>query len=72
MLFLYSLKITGYKVLHLSLNLITIVGMLMISLCLLISPKHLEDFWNFLNGRDANISFTVENEKQNRASFIDV
>ena len=44
MLFLYSLKITGYKVLHLSLNLITIVGMLMISLCLLISPKHLEDF----------------------------
>ena len=36
------------------------------------SPKHLKGFRNFLNDRLANISFTIESEKQNRISFLDV
>ena len=36
------------------------------------SPKHLEAFRNFLNGRHANITFTTECEKQNRMSFLDI
>ena len=36
------------------------------------SPKHLEAFRNFLNGRHANVSFTIECEKQNRMSFLDI
>ena len=36
------------------------------------SPKHLEAFRNFLNGWHANMSFTIESEKQNRMSFLDV
>ena len=36
------------------------------------SPKHLEAFRNFLNGRHANMSFAIKSEKQNRMSFLDV
>ena len=36
------------------------------------SPKHLEAFRNFLSGRHANMSFTIEHEKQNRFSFLDI
>ena len=36
------------------------------------SSQHLEAFRNFLNGRHANMSFTIESEKQNRMSFLDV
>ena len=36
------------------------------------SPEHLEAFQNFLNSRHANMSFTIENEKQNRMSFLHV
>ena len=36
------------------------------------SPLHLEAFQNFLNGQHANMSFTIESEKQNRMSFLDV
>ena len=36
------------------------------------SPKHLEAFLNFLNGRHTNLSFTIEREKQNRMSFLDI
>ena len=36
------------------------------------SPKHLEAFSNFLNGQHANTSFTIEREKQNRMSFLDI
>ena len=39
---------------------------------LLICPKHLEAFQNFLNGRNTNMPFTIESEKQNRMSFLDV
>ena len=35
-------------------------------------PKHLEAFRNFLNGRQANMSITIENEKQKRLFFLDV
>ena len=34
------------------------------------SPEHLEAFRNFLNGRYANILFTIENEKQNKILFL--
>ena len=35
-------------------------------------PKNLEAFRNFVNGRHANMSFTIEREKQNRISFLDI
>ena len=35
-------------------------------------PKHLEAFRNFLNGQQANMTITIESEKQNRLSFLDV
>ena len=35
------------------------------------SPTHLEAFQYFLNGRHANMLFTIEWEKQNRMSFLD-
>ena len=35
------------------------------------TPKHLEAFQNFLNGRQANMSITIESDKQNRPSFLD-
>ena len=41
-------------------------------LVLFTSPQHLEAFQNFLNGRHANMSFTIESEKQNRMSYLDV
>ena len=36
------------------------------------SSKHLGAFRNFLNGRHTNMSFTIEREKQNRMSFLDI
>ena len=36
------------------------------------SPKHLEAFRNFLNGRHANMSFTIERERQSRMFFLDI
>ena len=36
------------------------------------SPEHLEAFQNFLNVRHANMSSTIESEKQNRMSLLDV
>ena len=41
-------------------------------LVLFASLEHLEAFQKFVNGRHANMSFTTENEKQNRVSFLDV
>ena len=35
-------------------------------------PEYLEAFQNFLNGRQANMLFAIENEKQNRMSILDV
>lgn len=37
---------------------------------LFISPEQLEAFQNFLNGGNANMSFAIENVKQNRMPFI--
>ena len=42
-----------------------------VDIFLFTSPKHLEAFQNFLNGRHAHISFAIENEKQSRMSFLD-
>ena len=39
---------------------------------LVTSPKHLEAFHNFLNGRHADMSLIIEREKQNRMSFLDI
>ena len=36
------------------------------------SLKHLEAFHSFLNARHPNMSFTIEREKQNRMSFLDI
>ena len=36
------------------------------------SSKHLKRFYSYLNSRHFNISFTAENEKDNRMSFVDV
>ena len=36
------------------------------------SPKYLDTFRKFLNGRHASMSFTTEREKQNRISFLDI
>ena len=36
------------------------------------SLEHLETLQKFRNDRDANMSFTIESEKQNRISFLDV
>ena len=41
-------------------------------LCFFTLPKHLEVLQNLLNGRHATMSFTIENEMQNRMSFFDV
>ena len=36
------------------------------------SAEHLKRFHSYLNSRQLNISFTAENEKDNRMSFLDV
>ena len=36
------------------------------------SAEHLKCFHSYLNSRHLNISFTIENEKDNRMSFLDV
>ena len=36
------------------------------------SAQHLKRFHNYLNSRHLNIYFTMENEKDNRMSFLDV
>ena len=36
------------------------------------TPKYLQAFQNYVNGGNANISFKIENENQNRMSFLDV
>ena len=67
--FLVHSENNWYKIAHLTLSLITTVGMLMISLFYL--PKHLGAFQNFLNGQHANMPFAIESEKPNRMSFLD-
>ena len=68
MLFLYTLKGIGHKIVHLTLSLITTGGIDDIFV-LFTSPEHLEVF---RNGRYTNMLFTIENEKQSRMSFLDV
>ena len=53
------------------------IFVLLISLSLFYSPhqnnfKIFKAFQNFLNGRQANMSFTIKNEKQSRISFLNV
>ena len=60
----------GYKIIHLTLSLITTGVMLIISLFR--SPhQNICSFAKFSRQRHANMPFTIENEKQNRMSFID-
>ena len=70
MLFLYFLKRIGYKIVtfkpYYYLRYVDNIFLLFTS------PEHLEAFRNFLNGRHTDISFTSENEKQNKMSFLDV
>ena len=39
---------------------------------LLNSAEHLKRFYNYLNSHHLNISLTIENEKDNRMSFLDI
>ena len=70
MLFLYTFLI-GYKIIYLTLSLITTGGLDDIFINFT-SQEHLEAFRNFLNSPHANMSFTIENKKQNRMSLPDV
>ena len=36
------------------------------------SSENSQAFQNFLNSRNTNLSFTIENEKQNKMSILDV
>ena len=36
------------------------------------SPEHLKRFQSYLNSRHVNVSFTIENEKDNRMPLLDV
>ena len=60
-------KKTGQKAVHLNIDNSTIDGMLMIY-----SPEHLKRFQGYLNTCHFNISFTIENKKDNTMSFLDV
>ena len=71
MLYLYAFKKIGYKIVHLTLSLITTDGILIFFVSFT-SPEDLEAFPNFLNDWHLNILFTIENENQNRVSFLDV
>ena len=36
------------------------------------SAEHLKHFYSYLNSRHLNVSLTIENEKDNRMSFLDL
>ena len=65
---MYTLKWIGYKIT----SLLLVVCWLLMSLFLFTLLDYLESFWNFINGQHAKMSFTIDNEKQNRMSFRDV
>ena len=72
MLSSYTLKTIGFNIFHLILSLITTGSILMTCLGFFYLAKHIETFQNFLNGQHVNMLFTIESEKQNRKSFLDV
>ena len=69
MLYLYALKRIGYKIVHLTLSLITTDGILIFFVSC--TSPHLEAFPNFIYDWHLNILFTIENENRNRVSFLD-
>ena len=71
MFFLYTLKRIEYKIVHLTLSVMTTGAMFKIAF-FFTSPEYLEAFQNFLNGGQASMSFAIENKKQSRMSFLDV
>ena len=73
MLFWFALKRIGYKIVPSTVRLSNTDGVVMTSLFSLPhdSKEHLEVFGK-LNGLHANMSFTIENENQNRMSFLHV
>ena len=64
-------KKNGFNVVHWNIDHYTIKGTLM-TFVLLNSPEHLKHFHSYLNSCHLNISFTTENEKDNRMSFLDI
>ena len=64
-------KKIGWNVAHPNIGHFTIEDTLMIHVFLK-SPGHIKCFQSYLNSRHANISFTIENEKKNKMSFVDV
>ena len=77
MLFVHTLKRIGYKVVYLtsvdtSLGLPHYYRRYVDDICVLFtSLSHLETFRNLLNGQHVNMSFSINNEKQNRMLFLD-
>ena len=68
--FWFTTKKIGLNVVHWNIDHCTIEGTFMIYL--FNSPGHLKRFHSYLNSYYLNISFTIENEKDNRMSFLDV
>ena len=66
---MHSLKRIEYKIVHLTLSIMTAVGMLMI--CFFYLTRTVRSLPK-LNGRHANMSFAIGKEKQSRISFLDV
>ena len=64
MLFLRTLKNIGYKIVHLTFSLITTGGMM--------SLEAFRSLSKTLTGWHANMSFTIESEKHNRMSLLDL
>ena len=64
---LVSTKKIGYNVVHSNIAHFTIEGNVLFN-----SPEHLKLFKSYLNSRHVNISFTIENEKDKRMSFLEV
>ena len=64
MLFLHTLKRFGYKIVHLTLSLVTSGVMLIISLCFVLINRTFRSLPKFLKWLTcSNMSFTTENEK---------
>ena len=68
--FWFTTKKIGLNVVHWNIDHCTIEGTFMIYL--FNSPGHLKRFHSYLNSYHLNISSTIENEKDNITSFLDV
>ena len=66
------MRTIGLNIVQWNIDHYTIIGTLMIYLFQSIQQNILKRFYSYLNSPHLNISLTVENEKDNRMSFLDV